>query len=484
MKTIQIIAKNLGVLLASKIVVSILGFVFVMYVARYLGVEGFGTLSFALALAEILGIFIDLGLKTLIVREVARDYSLANKYLRNVVVLKLILVIIVFTLLAITINLLDYPEHTNKIIYFICLATVFASFSNIFYSVFQAYEIMEYQSLGLTLNSVLMLFGALLVISYGFDILGFAYVYLVVSMIVLFFNVCIYLLKFGMPEIGIDWSFWRPTVREALPFGLIGISGMIYTYIDTIMLSAMKGDEVVGWYSAAYRLVLSLLFIPVVINTAIFPKMSQSYIGSQKSLRLIYKKYFKFMITLAIPMGIGTTMMAREIIIYIYGADYVNSIIALQILIWTSVLTFAGTAFIKVIESINKQFIITDVSIKCVIVNVFLNIVLIPTYSYIGASIATVVTELFLIGSIFIATYKLNYAIPAKQIITDLLRIISASLIMSIFIWYSGCHNLVLIIPLATIIFFITIYTMGGIDDDDLQIIRQIILTEGGTDSR
>jgi len=190
------------------------------------------------------------------------------------------------------------------------------------------------------------------------------------------------------------------------------------------------------------------------------------------------------MITLAIPMGIGTTMMAREIIIYIYGADYVNSIIALQILIWTSVLTFAGTAFIKVIESINKQFIITDVSIKCVIVNVFLNIVLIPTYSYIGASIATVVTELFLIGSIFIATYKLNYAIPAKQIITDLLRIISASLIMSIFIWYSGCHNLVLIIPLATIIFFITIYTMGGIDDDDLQIIRQIILTEGGTDSR
>ena len=89
-----------------------------MYTARYLGAAGFGILSFALAFTGIFGVFSDLGLGTLTVREVARDKSLASKYLRNIAVMKIILVVITFGLIALTINLLGYPEQTIKVVYF------------------------------------------------------------------------------------------------------------------------------------------------------------------------------------------------------------------------------------------------------------------------------------------------------------------------------------------------------------------------------
>ena len=106
MNTVQRIAKNTVVLLVSDIISKALGFFYVMYTARYLGAEGFGVLSFALAFTGIFGVFTDLGLQQLTVREVARNRSLAGKYLGNIAVMKLILVIITFGLMALTINLL------------------------------------------------------------------------------------------------------------------------------------------------------------------------------------------------------------------------------------------------------------------------------------------------------------------------------------------------------------------------------------------
>ena len=148
MNTVQRIAKNTGVLLISQLASYIIGFFFIMYTARYLGVAGFGILSFALAFTGIFGVFSDLGLSTLTVREVARDKSLAGKYLGNIAVMKLILVVVTFGLIALFINLLDYPEQTIMVVYLVALSVIFGAFSGMFNSVFQAYERMEYQSVG------------------------------------------------------------------------------------------------------------------------------------------------------------------------------------------------------------------------------------------------------------------------------------------------------------------------------------------------
>ena len=474
MNTVQRIAKNTGVLLISQIVSYIIGFFFIMYTARYLGAAGFGILSFALAFTGIFGVFSDLGLSTLTIRDVARDKSLAGKYLGNIAVMKIILVVITFGLIAITINLLGYPEQTIKVVYLVALSIIFSAFSGMFNSIFQAYEKMEYQSIGHILSSILMLSGALFAISQGFSVVEFASVYFIVSAVVLGYNFIVCVRKFVLPKIEVDFSFWKPTIKEALPFGLSGIFITIYYWIDSVMLSLMKGNEVVGWYNAPYRLIVVLLFIPSIINIVVFPTMSRFHISSQNSLNLMTKKYFKFMLVIGIPIGVGTTLLADKVILLIFGTEYTQSIIALQILIWAMVFIFANAAFVRLFESINKQIIVTKITGICMIENIILNLLIIPRFSYIGASITTVITELTIVTFVLIFAYKTGYSVQRREFLTNISKVTIASLIMGVFIWELRSLNLLILVLLSTSLYIGILYLIGGINKEDIELLKQV----------
>jgi O-antigen/teichoic acid export membrane protein len=162
LSTVRRIAKNTSALLVAQVASYLLAFFYMMYTARYLGPASFGILSFAIAFTGIFVVFGDLGLAPLTVREVARDKSLASKYLVNVSLMKIILVTITFGLIALTINLMGYPEETIKVVYLLGLSVIFTAFTQMFYSVFQAFERMEYQGIGQMLNAALILGGVLL----------------------------------------------------------------------------------------------------------------------------------------------------------------------------------------------------------------------------------------------------------------------------------------------------------------------------------
>ena len=481
MNTVQRIAKNTGVLLVSQIASYIMGFFFIMYTARYLGAAGFGILSFALAFTGIFGVFSDLGLSTLTVREVARDKSLASKYLGNIAVMKVILVVITFGLIAITINLLGYPEQTIKVVYLVALSIIFSAFSQMFYSIFQAYEKMEYQSVGHILSSALMLSGALFAISQGFSVVGFASIYFLVSAIALGYSFVVCVWKFVAPKIEIDWSFLKPTIKEALPFGLSGIFITIYYWIDTVMLSLMvsNANEVIGWYNAAYRLVLVLLFIPSILNIAIFPAMSRFYVSSEDSLRFAYEKYFGYMAIVGIPIGVGTTLLAGRIILLIFDVEYINSIIALQILVWSSVFIFLSGAFGRLLESSNRQMTITKITGICAVENIVLNLLVIPKFSYIGASVTTVITEFTALILCIILSSKIGYGI-SKNNLLDISKVLVASLLMGIIIVHLKDLNLLILVLLSATFYFIVLYLFRVFKEEDIKLLKEIMSTKGG----
>lgn len=152
MDNLKRIARNTSVLLISQILGYGLSFFNIMYAARHLGVDGFGVLSFALAFTAIFGIFMDFGLRLLTVREVARDKSLAPKYLSNLSAMKFAMCVITFLLIAATVSIMGYPDKTVLVVYVITLAVAMNAFTQTFYSIFQAFERMEYQSLGQILN--------------------------------------------------------------------------------------------------------------------------------------------------------------------------------------------------------------------------------------------------------------------------------------------------------------------------------------------
>jgi O-antigen/teichoic acid export membrane protein len=364
-----------------------------MYAARHLGVEGFGILSFALAFTGIFSIFSDLGLQQLTIRNVARDKSSINKYLGNVAGMKMILVTFTFGLIALTINLLGYPEETIRVVYLIALNIILTAFTGMFNSIFQAFEKMKFVSVGRILNSVLLLSGALFAINQGFSVVGFAFLYFLVSVIILVYSFVICAWKFVLPKIEVDWGFWKPTMKEALPFGLSGIFVSIYFWIDSIMLSLMQGDEVVGWYNAAYRLIYVLLFIPGAYFSSVYPIMSRFYKTSDDSLKFAYEKSMKYIMIIAYPIVIGVTFFASRIILLIYSEEFIPSISALQILAWAVFFSFLAHATVYTLNSTNRQIIYTKITFLAMVVNVALNLVFIPRFSFIGASFTTLVAE-------------------------------------------------------------------------------------------
>lgn len=474
MSTVHRLVKNTSVIFISQILSYVLGFFITMYTARYLGAEGYGILSLALSITGIFGILADLGLNTLMVREVARNKELADTYISNTFLMKMVLSILTFGLMFSVVNIIGYSSTVSTVIYLITFSVILNAFTGVLNAVFQANEKMEYVSVSTILSSAAMLVGTAVGIYYHYDVIYFAMLYIISYGLVFIYISIMYLWKFSLPKIHIDMSFWKPTIKEAWPFGITSLSGTLYTYIDSIMLSIIQGNTVVGWYGAAYRLMLITLFIPNTVNTAIFPVMSRFYTSSRDSLNLMYERYFKYMLIIGIPMGFGTTILADKIIMLIFGSGYSQSVLALQILIWTMVFTFAGASFVQLLQSVNRQIVITKISIICVLINILLNLVLIPRYSYIGASFATLLTEVVLVAYIISTSYKLGYGIPKKTVLKDFFKVLGATLIMSMFLIFFKDLNLFILIILAMIVYFISLYLLKGVDNVDMALIKEL----------
>ena len=484
MSTVQRVARNTGLLLVSQILSYVLAFFSVAYIARYLGASGYGIISFAFAFTTLFSILADLGLQPLIVREVARDNSLAPKYLANVNVMKIILGTLTFGLIALTTNLIGYPQQTIYVVYLVGLSVVCGSLASTFYSIFQAHEKMEYQSFSGVLSAAIMLVGVVLAVHYHISIIGFSSLYVLSSVISLIFALVIFRWRFySSPswthrKIAMDWGFWKVTIKEALPFGLSAIFVTIFYWISSVMLSAMKGDVDVGLYNAAFRMVLVLLFIPTALNATIYPIMSKFHLTAQESLRMAYEKYFKYMLILAVPIGTGTTLLANRVILLIFGSQFTASTIALQILIWAAAFIFVGSAFYQLLSATNNQLKAVIITVIEMILNVTLNLLLIPQYSYKGSAIATLATEgLALILGIWFCT-RLGYPMP-KRFFSTAIKIAAATAVMAAFIIF--CHALTLpfLIAISIIIYFMLLLVMGGIDKGDRDLIREMLGTKG-----
>ncbi len=474
--TIQRIARNSIILFASNVVNVILSFFYLMYTLRYLGSGNYGILSFALAFTAISGFFVDLGLSMVVVRDVARDRSLTSRYLASAAIIKVGLAAftIVFTLFLSWLR--NYPQETTGVLYIITLSVIFNSFANLLGSIFQAYERMEYNSIGSILNNLIMLFGALFAISNGLGVLAFAYVYLIAAAAWLAYDVVVFLFKFSVSWPSIDLDFWRYMIKESLPFGISTIFIRVYYYIDTFMISLIisSPNEIMGWYNAAYRLVLVLSFIPSNFLAAIYPVMSKCYVSSDISVKFMFERSLKYLVALAIPIGVGTTLLSDRIIYFVCGPGYSPSIIALQILVWSEVFLFMNTAFGNLLNSINLQMVVTKQTIGSAVLNIMLNLVLIPRYSYVGASVATVASELFAFAFFFWFTSKSEYKIHGSMM-TYLPKVLFASLIMAIFIQLLRDLNLFLLIFLAAGVYFSALYLMRILDDKDARILSQLI---------
>ena len=337
---------------------------------------------------------------------------------------------------------------------------------------------MKYQSVGIVLNSVLFLCGVAISIKLSLDVVTFAAIYFFVGAIVLVYSWAIFRRKCGRAKLEIDPMFWRPTITIALPFALTSIFTTIFFWIDSVLLSVFKGVEVVGWYSAAYRLMVVLLILPTVINSAVLPAMSRFFVDAKNSLLLMRDTYFRYMVVIGVPIGVVITFFGHDIILLVFGTGYVNSVLALQILVWASVFIFLGSPFTNFLVSADKQITLTKVALICLVENVVLNLILIPPFGLIAASLVTVLTEF----TSFLLVLLASGAVTKRSTNNGLLaagKIAFASALMAATIFAFDKFNPVLLTFAAVCIYFGALYVTRVVGKTDVMLLTQILRPEG-----
>jgi len=469
--TVQKIAKNTGVIITGNVIFKLVSLFVTIYLARYLGTAGFGKYSFVFAYLAFFNIITDLGLQQILVREMARNPSTAPKLIGNAYVIRLLLTVFAVVLSIVIITLLPYPADTTLYVYIASFTLLFISFSDFYATIFQANLAMEYNVIAkLAFKSVST--GLIFWIIFSHGTLVQVIIALVLSEMVKTLLSYAFSRKFVRPQFIIDFGLWKYLLKEALPLALTSVMWVIYYQIDKVMLSVMQGDASVGIYSAAYKLCEPFSLISGALMISLFPLMSVYFKSSKDRLIKSYRLSFKYILVIMLPIAIGTTLLADQIILLTYKAPFAASITILQILIWAMVFTSLNLILSNLLISMDKQRLYIISTGLCAITNVTLNFFLIPMLSYNGAAIATVATNVVLFGVSFYFVSKHLLILPVHK---TLAKPLIGGLAMGAFIYYFIEVNIFLLIPSATAVYFIALLLLKTFSKEDWHIAKKII---------
>ncbi len=383
---------NTGWLLFERILAAVILLFVSVYMARYLGPSKYGLLSYAISFVALFSALATLGLDSIVVRNLVQDSEKRDELLGTAFTLKCMGAFFLLGILAIAVRFTTNDSLTTLLIFIIAAASIFQSFNVIFFY-FQSKVLSKY-AVYARIASVLLSAGTKLLLIYlRAGLIYFAAVILIESIILAAGLVAVYTKR----RLSIfNWKVRFKSVRALLgdswPLILSGVAVSIHMRIDQVMIKGIIGSDAVGNYAVAVKLSEAWYFIPVAIATSLFPAI----VNAKKIDNKLYfgrlQRLYCLMTWLAIGIALPITFLANDIIRLLFGVQYGAAAGVLRIYVWSGAFTFLGVANSKYLIAENYTRIAFLRSLIGVLVNVFLNIILIPRHGINGAAIATLIS--------------------------------------------------------------------------------------------
>jgi O-antigen/teichoic acid export membrane protein len=227
-------------------------------------------------------------------------------------------------------------------------------------------------------------------------------------------------------------KLFKKMSKFALFSSLTAFSAMILGYVDALLLTGLENTVVVGIYSSVLATVLLLSYFASSIATVLFPKFSESYKKSKNQVFTILKKVYFFLSVVLIPICITTFIYAKEILTILYTSDFISGSLAMKILVIGVIPLSFYTINHIFFSGIGKPEIVFKTTIIGTVVNLILNIILIPFFSLNGAAIATTIAYVL----IFLLTLKaINKFFSLKKLFEEkYFRLIVINLVFVLFV--------------------------------------------------
>ncbi|SFM56886.1 flippase [Methanolobus profundi] len=472
MKTARKVATNTTAILFGNIVVKGLALLISINLARYLGVEYFGEYNFVITYLSLFVFLANFGLDSILIRDISRNKFNVNIFVSNVLMIRILTSLLSIILAITVVYVLDYPAETIMHVSLLSLILLFQGLSYLFESVFHGNLKMHYSSISMVVSKLFYALAVFILIILDEQLISFFYLYVITEFIRALISIY-YSRKFVSIRMSIDLKLCKYLLKECIPF-IVGYALLIIYYrIDILMLSKMEGNIAVGLYSAAYKLTDPLLFIPGALVSVLMPIMSANYVNNRPKLKQVYSLGSKYIFQLMLFISCILYVKSSYIFQVLYTVDYYSAILTFQILSLTVIFNSLNSIQNSLLVASNRQKINTVSVGFCCILNVALNLILIPIYNYNGAAIATLVSVfiLFAIEFLFIRA-----ELSLSSLNRSSYKIVLASLVVCIFLSNILDFNFFVGIIVCSSAYILILYVLGSISKDDILLFKSLLV--------
>ena len=382
---------NISWLLFDKAFKILLGIAVLTSVAKYLGTTQYGLLNYCITYAAIFNPLATLGLDSLAVRDlVVEDHK--NKIFATTFWLRVggSLVYILFTVVMSCI--FEQENIKIQIISVIALSSIFRPFDVIDFW-FQSQVNSKYSVAGKSFSYALISFFKISLVYYTAPLISFAWAILFENFLTSSALLVTYLFKYNSIKLfDWDWQVGKKMLKESWPLIFSGFAIFIYMKIDQLMLGSMVGNKAVGIYSVAANISEIWNVIPTIVISSIAPAIYSAKKGSEANYYRRIEQLHSILVQISLPIAILVSFGSEKIVLALFGNSYAESCSVLTIHVWFNVFSFMGsaTAFWFIAEGMTE--LLTWRTIYGGVLNIVLNLYLIPLYGAVGAAIATVVS--------------------------------------------------------------------------------------------
>lgn len=370
------------------------GLLVLLWIARYLGPQHFGLFNFAAAFVGLFGAVAGLGLQSIVVRDIVRDPTCKEETLGTAAVLQFGGGVLAYGLILGTIFWLRPDDVLAKWLVAVLGSMMMFKASEVaiywFESQVQSKYVVWVQ------NGSFLLFSAVKagLIMGSAPLMAFAWTTMAEALLIAV--LLLLMLEAKGPrirELKVTMSRAKALITDSWPLMMSGLSVVVYMKSDQIMLGQILGNEAVGIYSAASRISEVWYFIPTMIVASVFPSLLDAKKISQDIYNQQLQRLYDIMVWLSIFIAVPMTILARPIIIFLYGEAFTEAGVVLSIHIWASTFVFLGVASSQWLISENRQILSFQRTLLGALINITLNYIFIPIYGAVGAACSTVVAQ-------------------------------------------------------------------------------------------
>lgn len=467
------VARNTGWLVIQPLLLNAVSVFAMGYITRTLGTEDYGKFTLAFVFAAMFAPFSNMGLRSVTVRDIAEDKSATTTHMAKMLVTRTALSFAAAAALGVATLFLGYDSLTVKLSMIAAITLIVQAVSSTFHDAFQAHERMSFVAYSQFVGGSALTLLSCLVLFLGFGVVALTVTYVVGGLITL--AVAIYLMRRVAPlELSFDFGYARQKLVQAAPFFVPNIIAVVGGKIGTVLLSKFATETSVGFFGAATSLTDRLAVISDGVCTAIYPTLTVLYATSRLDAANLFKRFFGYLVILALPIGVGTSLLARPIMTLVCGSAFEGAGPVLIVSVWGLAASFVTSIQFWALGAMHLERIGARVAILSTVVCVVCNVIFIPLWAEVGTALASLVSTLF---SFFIVRRTITRELSSELMeLRRFLRVVLASLLMAGVVYLLRHTPVLLPIVAGAVVYGFSLIVFGGISREELDVALNKIL--------